>query len=239
VALPEQPHTRRIGDPRSATPLRILVALSDPTTAGDLAAALRENRLSPTLVFSCEDVLHHVNNQAYGLVIIDRGFTCDHAPDCLDQTRRRVSIPILLLTGGAAHRDENADAVVALDDHPEIGQLAKSLIRMSRPSRLPGPIAWGKLELDTCSLQARWGDRPLRLTVIQFRIMEVLALAGGDVVTLDELSRRVWGDAGIADRDRLVAHVRRIRKLIEEDPSKPRFLLRLPGAAFRLCEAPA
>lgn len=109
-----------------------------------------------------------------------------------------------------------------------------ALIEMARPVALPHPIRWGGLELDLRTHQARWHGRPLHLTTVQFRIMEVLVMATGALVTTEQLSRRVWGDSSFDDRDRLVAHIRRIRKLIEQDSAMPQFLLRVRGRGFRL-----
>lgn len=108
---------------------------------------------------------------------------------------------------------------------------------MSRPVRLPECLRWGSLELDVQRHEARWGGRPLPLTTLQFRIMEVLALAAGSVVTDEQLSRRVWSaSSSCEDKDRLVAHIRRIRRSMEEDPARPRFLIRVRGKGFRLAE---
>lgn len=109
-----------------------------------------------------------------------------------------------------------------------------ALIDLARHVPLPEPVRWGELELDVRTHQARWNAKPLRLTTLQFRIMEVLALATGALVTDEDLSRRVWGDAAFADRERLVAHIRRIRRLIESDPARPKFLVRVRGKGFRL-----
>ena len=116
----------------------------------------------------------------------------------------------------------------------KVAQRGAALIQMHRPVALPHPIRWGGLELDMRTHQARWNGSPIPLTTLQFRIMEVLILAAGAVVTSEQLARRVWGEASFDDRDRLVAHIRRIRKLIECEPSKPEFLLRVRGRGFRL-----
>jgi DNA-binding response OmpR family regulator len=82
--------------------------------------------------------------------------------------------------------------------------------------------------------EAWWAARRLPLTSMQFRLLATLVLAEGCVVPTLEVSRRAFGSAVAHDGERVHAHVRRIRKLIEADPSNPRFLLTVRGEGFRL-----
>lgn len=225
---------RRVGDPWHPSDRTVLVALQEPARAGVVAKRLSGRRIVPTLVFTCRDLLEQVKERRYGLVVVDPELSCDHGMKCIEETRRLSTAPIVALTTN--YTDEPA-ADMVLDPYEqaeEIGERAEALLEMSRPVALPEPIRWGALELDVRTHEARWRDHPLRLTTLQFRIMEVLALAAGAVVTTEELSRRVWGESSYDDHDRLVAHVRRIRRIIEDDPSTPKFLMRVRGKGFRL-----
>jgi DNA-binding response OmpR family regulator len=224
---------RRFGDAWDAAAPRVLVALQDPEIAGKVAKHFNDSRLTPTLVFSCEDLLQQVRTQAFGLVVLDPNIVCRHRSDCLDETRRATRVPVLALS-----REHNAaldvDAVVQPQALESVASRGKALVDMSRSVALPQPIIWGRLELDLRTHQAYWEEQPLHLTTVQFRIMEVLALAAGAVVTTEQLARRVWGEGSFSDHDRVDAHIRRIRKLIEEHPSAPQFLVRVRGRGFRL-----
>ena len=110
------------------------------------------------------------------------------------------------------------------------------MMKITRPVNVPGVLMWGDFELDVRRREASWQGDPVALTPIEFRLMEVLILAGGDVVTVDELTRRLWGDIAFRDDQRLHAHVRRIRKKIERDPSDPGFLLTVRGHGYRLAD---
>ena len=199
-----------------------------------MAKQMSERQVIPTLVFTCRDLLTQVSDGSFGLVVLDPQLECGHGVCCVEQTRRLYPAPIVSLSHGT---DLDSDSDVALDirlELDDVGDRGSSLLQMSRPVDLPEPIRWGPLELDVRTHEARWAGRPLHFTTIQFRIMEVLALAAGGVVTTEELSRRVWGAASYNDHGRLVAHIRRIRKLIEPDSSTPAFLIRVRATGFRL-----
>lgn len=77
-----------------------------------------------------------------------------------------------------------------------------------------------------------WEGAHIDLTALQFRIMEILVVAAGVVVTFEELSRRVWGDS-FDDREWLIAHIRRIRKRLGRGLDD-RFIVTARGQGFRL-----
>lgn len=228
---------RRVADQVNAPPRRVLVSLKDPVSAGRLAKRFSEDRLIPTLTFTCEELVQQVKEERYALIVVDEAFACEHQSRCLDQVRQASDSPIMAF--GDANHGLHPAVDVAVP--PALGSRGVSsrgqaLIQMSRPVELPHPIRWGDLELNMRTHQARWRGRLLPLTTIQFRIMEVLVLAAGALVTTEQLSRRVWGESAFDDRDRVVAHIRRIRKLIERDTAMPEFLLRVRGRGFRLAD---
>lgn len=228
---------RRVGDEFDAPPRRVLLALHDPVAAGRLAKHFSETRVVPTLAFSCDQLVQQAREDRYALIVVDEAFACDHAPRCLDQVHHVSEAPIMAL--GELSEDEHPAVEIALPspaDSAGIVAHGTALIEMGRPVALPHPIRWGGLQLDLRTHEADWEGRPLHLTTVQFRIMEVLVMAAGALVTSEQLARRVWGDSSFDDRERLVAHVRRIRKLIESDTSMPQFLLRVRGRGFRLAD---
>jgi len=228
---------RRVADGLEPPARTVLVALQDPVAAGRLAKRFSQDRVVPTLAFSCEQLVQQVRDEAYGLIVVDEEFACDHASRCLDRVREASDAPVVAV--GDIDEDVHPAVDLALDRDLATLELAAkgtALIEMGRPAPLPHPIRWGDLELDMRTHQARWRGRALPLTTIQFRIMEVLVLASGAVVTTEQLARRVWGESTFDDRDRLVAHIRRIRRLIEQDTAMPEFLLRVRGRGFRLAE---
>lgn len=229
---------RRVGDSSGAASRRVLIGLTDNEAAGRLAKLFSDSRVLPTLVFSCEDLAQEAGEETYALIVLDAAFVCGHFSRCLKQVRAASLAPIMAVGHVADDDDAVVDIVLPDRNAAKIAAYGAALVDLSRPVGLPNPLRWGPLELDVGHRQARWHDEELRLTTPQFRIMEVLVMAAGRVVTIEQLGRRVWGDAGISDLDRLVAHVRRIRRRIEEDPSSPKFLLRVRNG-FRLADAGA
>lgn len=228
---------RRVGDEDAVSCRKVLISLARDDLVLELSRRFQARRVIPTLSFRLEETLACLREDSYALAVIESGGTHGEIESLL-RLRADADVAVFLVGDVAdelhAIIDEYAPREASAD---ELFQRAMTLIELSRPVRLPEPLRWGPLELDLARRSATWQDKAVELTTLQFRIMEVLVLSAGAMVTPTELTRRVWGDESFEDRERIVAHIRRIRKLIESDPSRPQFLLTVRGQGFRLNDA--
>lgn len=232
----QAPEGRRASDRLRALDRSVLIALRDPVTSGKLAHTFSEARVVPTLAFSLEQLDQLARLHSFALIVLDSGLVGPNSSGCLDDLRAGSMAPIVVI--GELDRWEYRGIDVELDRSvrcSEIAQRGVSLIEMNRPVHLPRPLRWGPLELDVGTREARWRNEALHLTTLQFRIMEVLVMAAGGLVSSAQLARRVWGHDTYDDGDRLTAHIGRIRKLTD-DASMDEFLLTIRGEGFRLAE---
>jgi DNA-binding response OmpR family regulator len=128
-----------------------------------------------------------------------------------------------------------ADALLE-SELPSLAELAPWLPGGPGLPQPPARSVWGPLVLDRRRRRAFWAAREVALTAQQFRLLWTLAEAEGAVVTVAELSDKVYDGIVGDDRERLMGHVRRIRRLIETDPAHPAFLLTVRGEGFRLAD---
>lgn len=78
--------------------------------------------------------------------------------------------------------------------------------------------------------------RDVHLTPHQFDILCVLALNQGKLLTHRAILRDVWGPACQADANYLHVYVSQLRRKLEPDPGRPRYLMTATGAGFRLAD---
>ena len=74
----------------------------------------------------------------------------------------------------------------------------------------------------------------IALTAKEFELLQVLSRNAGRIVTIDMLCEAVWGDNPFGYENSLMAHIRRIREKIEENPSRPESLLTVKGLGYKL-----
>jgi DNA-binding response OmpR family regulator len=144
-----------------------------------------------------------------------------------------TSLPLVLLGEPASSMPSAPVASMAADVEPF--EVAIEVERQAR-SLVDGVLSWGPLSMDLRRRECTWYGLSLQLSPTQFRIMAILVHARGSVVSRPELCRRSLGTYVHGDCERLDAHVRRIRKLIEVDPARAAFLLTVRGEGIRLAD---
>ena len=72
------------------------------------------------------------------------------------------------------------------------------------------------------------------LTNIKFRILYVLALHQGCILSKEQIYNFVWNGEYLRDDSNITSHVRRLRKKIEDDPSQPEYIQTVRGIGYRM-----
>ena len=156
----------------------------------------------------------------------------DHEP-CLADLLDTVAVPLVLVGSHAA--EPPGPLLTVLDADAEPFEVAVAVERLAR-SLDEGRLHWGNLTLDLRQRSAQLDGLDLPLTPTQFRIMATLAHARGEVVSRPELCRRSFGAYRPGDGERLDAHLRRIRRLLEGAPAGRDFLVTVRGEGVRLAD---
>lgn len=101
-----------------------------------------------------------------------------------------------------------------------------------------GILSYSGLEIDFRSLEVRLDGERLALSVKEFELLSVLAKQPNRVFPLDELYRRVWQTDSMGDTRTLMVHVSNLRKKLESDPSRPRWVQTVRGFGYRFTPDP-
>lgn len=220
---------RRVSDGGKPGSRALIVGFA-PRDAGTLAGALQSRGMLALLGFDKVQVERCLMIEKVDVVIVGRE---GPSPQPLPPSDVALITVDRRLPAASREIDVHLPAGAGWD---HIASRATALLSVSRAVPLPAALCWGPLQLDVAKRQASWHGAVLLLTPIQFRILEVLVLAAGAVVTSATLSRRIWGGASFDDAERIQAHIRRIRRKIEADPSRPAFLLTIRGEGYRLTD---
>lgn len=90
----------------------------------------------------------------------------------------------------------------------------------------------GYLSMDIAGRQVRAGEQEVRLTPTEFELLRQLMLYAGKVLTHRSLLRAVWGPEYGEEADYLRVYVRQLRRKVEIEPSRPRYILTEPGIGY-------
>ena len=151
-------------------------------------------------------------------------------------------IPIVMLTVRGTEEDQVRGLDLGADDYlakpfspRTLLARVRALLRRSGGAERPQPLVVGDLLIDAegQSVRVAGGD-PVRLTRLEFRLLQLLAANAGTDLPFERLLRHVWGDRISGDRQALKQLVHRLRQKIEAQPAEPRYLLSAAGVGYRL-----
>tara|TARA_B100002052_G_scaffold166757_1_gene151839 strand:- start:503 stop:1183 length:681 start_codon:yes stop_codon:yes gene_type:complete len=156
--------------------------------------------------------------------------------------RRQSDIPVVMVTA----RDDTHDVVAGLeagaDDYltkpfapKELSARIRALLRRVRiPTTELSNLEFGDLKILPDQGQVIVDKKAIHLTRTEFQLLIELASAPGRVFSRDELLERVWGRGYFGDGRLVDVHIRRLRKKIEPEDAKPRYVITVRGFGYKL-----
>ncbi|MBI3989488.1 MAG: response regulator transcription factor, partial [candidate division NC10 bacterium] len=130
------------------------------------------------------------------------------------------------------------DYVVKPFSPRELVARVKAIFRRANPeaAKAQGLLSQGGLVVDLDKRKVTMNGRPVSLTVFEFKLLQALMAKPGRVFSREELLDRLYPD-GEAVVDRVIdVHIGKLRQKIEEDPSKPRYILTVRGIGYQFAE---
>jgi len=185
----------------------------------------------------------------FDLVLLDIMLPGMNGFEICEQVRAKdPDLPIIMLTAKSADEDIVQGLSLGADDYVakpfSVVQLvlrvqavlrrAKVVVELEQQIRLGDGV-----EVDCLNLSGRRGDEPLAFTRREVEILQYLQANSERPVSRDELLSRVWGYARNLELETRTVdiHIAKLRRKIEPEPAKPRYLVTVRGAGYRLLTA--
>ena len=161
---------------------------------------------------------------------------------CRELRKRGINVPIIMLTAKTEEIDRMAGLKVGADDYVCKPFSARELLARIRVQLRRWPAERNKglirysfddVEIDFEKFRATREGEPLELTPREFEILKLLIQCHGDVVTRDRMLDEVWGHDVYVTTRTVDNHVLKLRKKVEEKPSKPQYILSIYGLGYK------
>ncbi|HTL37159.1 MAG TPA: response regulator [Kofleriaceae bacterium] len=176
-------------------------------------------------------------------ILLDLGLPDGDGLTLLESVRTWSSAPVIVLSA----RDREDDKVAALDagadDYltkpfgtSELLARIRVALRHARAQRAPDTpvLTIGPIKIDQARHEVTNDGKQVHLTPTEYRLLVLLARHAGKVLTHRQLLTDVWGPRSTHQTHYLRVHMAALRRKIEEDPARPRFLSTEPGVGYRL-----
>ena len=179
------------------------------------------------------------------LVVLDLGLPGIDGLEVMRRIRVAGPTPIVLLTARDTELDKLLGLELGADDYVTkpfsprelVARVRAVLRRAERASNPTDRVAAGDLVLDLPRLRTTVAGRSIELTPTEFSILSTMARDPGRVFTRSQLLDAVHGVAIESYERAIDAHVKNIRRKLEPDPARPRYLLTVYGVGYRVAEA--
>jgi DNA-binding response OmpR family regulator len=226
--------------------LTILVVDDDRKTVDLVRLYLERAGYDVQVGYDGRQALELARSDPPDLVILDLMLpNVDGLDVCHVLRQQSEQLPIIMLTARTTEADKLDGLETGADDYitkpfspAELVARVKAVLRRSESARQSQLAQFGELTVDHGRHEARLHAQVVPLTRREFRLLQVLARAGGRPVTRQELVERAFGFDYEGLERTVDTHVANLRKKIEADPKRPIFVLTVPGVGYKLAHAP-
>ncbi|MFB8003617.1 response regulator [Nocardia sp. NPDC056000] len=203
---------------------RILVIDDDQALVEMLSIVLRGEGYSPTSAGDGMQGLRDAYAQRPDLVVLDLMLPSLNGFDLLQKLRRVSDVPVIVLTAKSDLDDKVFGLTLGADDYlvkpfkvkELIARIARTLQRHSSQSWAQEVYDDGLLRLDSMTQQVSVNGSPLPLTLLQFRLLEILVRNAGVVQPVRKILAKAWDDPTGQDADRVKFAVTRLRRKLDD-----------------------
>jgi DNA-binding response OmpR family regulator len=226
----------------------ILIVEDDRNTAALVATYLEREGFLTVLVHDGGQALQTAGECSPVAVILDVMLPNLDGWEICRAIRKASDVPVLMLTSREEEVDRVAGLSMGADDYVvkpfsprELVERVKAILRRSRQvSPLPSAIlSFAGLELDTVKHRVTRDGRLIALTSWEYKLLLVLMSSPGKAFSREELlSQSYQNSEAVIDRV-IDVHIGKLRQKIEDDPSRPCFILTVRGHGYSFSDGNA
>ena len=220
----------------------ILIIEDEPALKRFLKPTLHGQGFQVLLAATGQEGLDLARTHNPDLVLLDLGLPDRDGLEVLVSLRSWSRKPIIILSA----RSQEVDKVKALNQGADdyitkpfgaaelLARIRVALRHSVQGNQLDAVFTSGELKVDMRTREV-WSDGVLvRLTPLEYRLLEALIRRAGQVATHAQLLTEVWGPGQAEQSHYLRIYMAQLRYKLEADPSRPRYFLTEPGVGYRL-----
>lgn len=219
---------------------RVLVVDDEAPIRRYLRAALGAQGLTVYEAASGEEALQAVLSHRPDIIILDLGLPDLDGIEVTRRLREWSQTPIIILSVREAEQDKIAALDAGADDYltkpfgtGELLARMRVALRKQTSSTSEPVFQSGGLTVDFARRLVLINEKEIQLTPTEYDLLKILVIHAGKVITHRQLLKQVWGE-GYDDMHILRVNISNLRRKIEPDPARPRYLLTESGVGYRI-----
>jgi two-component system KDP operon response regulator KdpE len=220
---------------------RVLVVDDEAPVRRLLRTALGPHGYQVIEAATAEEALVTAATARPDLILLDLGLPDADGTEVIRRIREWTQIPIIVLSVRGQEEDKVAALDAGADDYVtkpfSMGELLARMRVAQRHvvSSTDEPVfRTGDLEVDLAQRRVTVGEREVQLTPTEYAILRTLVRYAGRVLTHRQILREVWGPGYEGDTHLLRVNISNLRRKLEPDSTRPRYIITEPGVGYRL-----
>jgi len=219
----------------------ILVVDDEPKIVRLARDYLEQSNFRVLPIYNGNDAIAAARTEKPDLVVLDLNLPGMDGLDVCRALRRQSSVPIIMLTARAEETDRLIGLELGADDYivkpfspRELVARVRAVLRRTQGEvETTGILRSGEIEIDTNGHHVRLRGENVHLTRVEFSLLAILAQHPGQTFSRAQLIDRLHGVAeGSFDRS-IDAHIKNLRRKIEDDPSDPKYVMTVYGVGYQ------
>jgi two-component system KDP operon response regulator KdpE len=220
---------------------RVLVVDDEPQILRTLSLNLRARRYEVQAVPDGGQALGRAADWNPDLVILDLGLPDLDGVEVIEGLRGWTQVPIIVLSGRAGSQDKVDALDAGADDYiikpfgiEELLARIRAVTRRGTSGETSPLVRVGDVQVDLARKSVHGPDgAEIRLTPIEWGILELLLRSPGRLISQRQLLSEVWGPKHVTETHYLRVFLASLRRKLEPDFSRPRHLITEPGMGYR------
>ena len=222
----------------------ILIVEDDPAVRDIVQIALEREGMSVEAVGDGEAALKHFRSAgSFDLVVLDIMLPGIDGISLCQELRKSSDVPVVMLTARDGERSVVLGLEVGADDYVtkpisplEVVSRVRAHLRRRRMNAPDQRLTFPGLVIDLLRRQVWVGENRVDLTAAEFEVLSSLAAHPGWVYSRQQIMEQLWDGEFYGELRTADVHVRNIRRKIETDPRKPRYILTVRGMGYKFAE---
>jgi two-component system, OmpR family, KDP operon response regulator KdpE len=219
---------------------RVLVVDDEPQILRALQLKLRTAGYAVETATTAAEALMKAAMRPPEAIILDLLLPDGSGTEVCRELRTWSTVPIVVLSAVGEEGEKIAALDAGADDYvtkpfsgDELLARVRAQLRRGSPASRP-VIDVGDLRVDLDKRLVTMAGEPVSLTPIEYDLLRLFAANEGRLLTHPTILREIWGPAYVEESNYLHVYVSHLRRKIEPDPARPRYLLTQPGVGYRL-----
>ncbi|MBS4804213.1 MAG: response regulator transcription factor [Clostridium sp.] len=222
---------------------KILIVEDDKILNKGVTFALKKEGYEVVSAYSKSEGNEIISKDKIDFLLLDINLPDGNGLDFCREVRDKVNIPIVFFTANDTEEDMVKGFETGCDDYiakpfsVEVLRHKVNAILKRNKMINKNLFEYNGLKIDFDRMSVDILGNEINLTATEYKLLELLAINKGKVVTKEILLEKLWDNNGnFVDENTLSVNIRRLRKKIEEDPKNPKYIITVFGIGYTFGE---